>query len=199
MIDHHLNRLVRGKKAVFDAVDPGANTRPDRGVADGMRGHSYAGAVGFVGDRGELRVGILLGARGGAVRHHPARGRYLNQLGAVANLVANTRDHVGHAVGDAFRNRQRHDPWRKPLEHRRIQVPAIGGDGMPRGINARAGMPALVDGALQRDVEQVAAGLDHQPQVAHGGEAGVQRGARVDRTAQGAVRGVVLNAVHRGG
>ena len=60
-------------------------------------------------------------------------------------------------------------------------------------------MPALVDGALQRDVEQIAAGLDHQPEVAHGGEPGVQRGAGVHRAAQGAIRGVVLDAVHRGG
>ena len=197
MIDHHLNRLVGGQEAVFDAVDPGTDAGPDRGVADGVRGHSYPGAVGFVGDRGELRVGILLGARGGAVRHDSAGRRHLDQLGAVANLVADTGDHVGHTVGDALGDRQRHDPGRESLEHRRVQVPAVGGDGVTRGIDARAGVPALVDGALQRDVEQVAAGLDHQPEVAHGGEPGIQRGARVHRTAQCAIGGVVLNAVHR--
>ncbi len=58
-------------------------------------------------------------------------------------------------------------------------------------------MPTLLDRALQRDVEEVAARLDHQPEIAHGGEAGLEGGAGIDRAAQGAVRGVVLHTVHR--
>lgn len=71
MIDHHLDRLITGQEAVFDAVDPGADAGLDRGVADGVCGHADSGPVGFVGDRGELGIGILLRARRGAVRHHP--------------------------------------------------------------------------------------------------------------------------------
>ena len=55
--------------------------------------------------------------------------------------------------------------------------------------------PASID-ALQRDVEQVAAGLHHEPEVAHRREPGEQRRARVDRGAQRAEHGVVLHAVH---
>ena len=77
------------------------------------------------------------------------------------------------------------------------RCPPYGVTACPAGIDARADVPALIDRALQRDVEQVAAGLDHQPEVAHGGEAGVQRGARVDRPAQCAIGRIVLHAVHR--
>ena len=58
-------------------------------------------------------------------------------------------------------------------------------------------MPTLIDGALQRDVEQITAGLDHQPEIAHRGETGLQRGAGIHRSAQRAVGRVVLHAVHR--
>ena len=102
VVDHHLDGVVGGQEAVFDAVDAGTDTGPDRAVADGVRGDPHPGAVRFVGDRGELRVGVLLGTRGGAVRHDPTRCRHLDQLGAVANLVAHARDHVGHTVGDAL-------------------------------------------------------------------------------------------------
>ena len=71
----------------------------------------------------------------------------------MANLISDAGDHVGNTVGDALGDRQRHDPGRKPLKHRRVQVTAVGGDGVARGIDARAGVPALIDGPLQRDVE----------------------------------------------
>ena len=54
MIGHHLDGVVGSQETVFDAVDPGADTGPDGGVADGVRGHPHPGAVGFVGDRGEF-------------------------------------------------------------------------------------------------------------------------------------------------
>ncbi len=181
---------------MFDAVD----ARPDAGangaVPHRMRGHPHTGPVRLVGDRGELVVGILLGAGRGAVRHHAARRRHLDQLGAVADLVAHTRPHLVDAVGDALRDRQRHDARRQPLEHRRVEVPAVGRDRVAGRIDPGPGMPALVDGALQCDVEQIATRLHHQPEVAHGGESGVECGACVHRAAQRAVRGVVLHAVH---
>ena len=86
---------------------------------------------------------------------------------------------------------------REPLEHLRIEVAAVGRDGVPGRDDARPVDPALVDRAHERDVEHVAAGLHHQPQVAHGREAGssvvraftVPCSVRYDR--------VVLDAVHR--
>ena len=74
-------------------------------VAGGVGGDPDAGAVRLVDDRLELLVGVLLRARPGAVRHHAARGRDLDHLGAVADLVAHARAHLGHAVGDALGRR----------------------------------------------------------------------------------------------
>ena len=110
VVDHHLDGLVAGQETVLDAVDSGTDTGPNRAVADGMRGDPDSCPVGFVGDRGEFGIGVLLRARRGAVRHHPAGRRNLDQLGAVPNLVTHAGDHVGHSVGDAFGHRQRHDP-----------------------------------------------------------------------------------------
>ncbi len=56
-----------------------------------------------------------------------------------------------------------------------------------------------VDRTLQRDVEEVAARLDHQTEIANGGEAGLERGARVHCTTQRPVGRVVLHTVHRTG
>ena len=63
---------------------------------------AHARPVGLVGDRGELLVGVLLGAGGGAVRHHATRRGHLDQLGAVADLVAHARPHIVDTVGDAL-------------------------------------------------------------------------------------------------
>ena len=59
----------------------------------------------------------------------------------------------------------------KPLEHRRVEVTAGRRDRVPGRHEARAVDPAVVDRARERDVEQVAAGLHEQPEVAHGREA----------------------------
>ena len=197
MVDHHLDGLVGGQEAMLDAVDTGPDAGPDGGIADGVRRHPDPGAVRLVGDRGELRIRVLLGTRRGAVRHHPTGGRHLDQLCAVADLIAHAGDDVGDAVGDSLGDRQGHDARCQTLEHRRIEVPPIGSDGVAGRVDPRAGMPTLVDGALQCDIEEVAAGLYHQAEVAHRGETGIKGGAGVHRAAQGAVGRVVLHTVHR--
>ena len=153
----------------------------------------------LVGDRGELLVGVLLRAGRGAVRHHPARRGHLDQLGAVPDLVTAHARTSSTPLAMPSATDSGMMPGRQTLEHRGVEVSAVGGDGVPGREDARPVVPALVDRALQRDVEQVAARLHHQPEVAHGRETGLQRGACVDRAAQGAVRGVVLHAVHRVG
>ena len=158
------------------------------GVADGVRGHPDAGAVRLVGDRRELLVGVLLGSGGRAMRHHAAGRRDLDHLRAVADLVAHARADLGDAVGDPFGDAERHDAGRQPLEHRGIEVPAVRSDGVAGRDDARSVVPALVDRALERHVEHVAAGLHHQPEVAHGREPGQQRRAGVHRAAQASGR-----------
>ena len=67
MVGHHLDGVVTGQEAVFDAVDSGANARLYCAVPDGVRGHPDSGPMRFVGDRGELAIGVLLCTRRGAV------------------------------------------------------------------------------------------------------------------------------------
>ena len=64
---------------------------------------------------------------------------------------------------------------------------------MPGGDDARPVDPTVVDGTRQRDVEQVTARFDEQPEVATRREARQQRRAAVDDPPQGAERGVVLD------
>ena len=175
VIDHHLDGFVGGEEAVLDAVDACPDACPDGAVPHRMRGNSHTRPVGLVGDRGELVVGVLLRARRGAVRHHTARCGHLDQLGAVPDLVAHARAHLVDAVGDALGDRQRHDARRQTLEHRRIEMPAVRRHGVARRIDPRPDVPALLDRALQRDIEQIATGLHHQAEVAHRGEAGLER------------------------
>ena len=90
-------------------------------------------------------------------------------------------------------------PGRQPLEHGRVEVAAGRGDGVAGREDARAGEPPLVDGPGQVHVEQEAGRVDHQAEVAHGGEAGHQRGVAVHRAAQRPVHRRVLHPVHRVG
>jgi hypothetical protein len=191
--------LVRGEETVFDAVDACPDARADCAVAHRMSSDPHARAMGFVGDRGELFVGVLLSTGGGAVGHHASGRRHLDQLGAVANLIAHACPYLVDTIGDALGDRKRHDARCESLKHSGVEVSAVRGDGMPGRNNSGADVPALLDGSLQCDVEQIATGLHHEAEVAHGGEAGLERGPRIHRAAQGAIRGIVLHPVHRAG
>jgi hypothetical protein len=105
--------------------------------------------------------------------------------------------HLVDAVGDSLADAQRHDPRSQSLEHGRVEMAAVRGDRMAGRDDPGALHPTLVDGAPQCDIQEVAASLDHQAQVADRREPGQQGLAGVDRRAQRPVRRVVLNAVHR--
>ena len=72
-------------------------------------------------------------------------------------------------------------------------MPASRGDRVPGRHHPRPVDPARVDGLAQCHVEQVAAGFDEQPEVAHRGESGAQRAAGVADRAQHPRRGIVLD------
>ena len=131
MVGHHLDGFVGRQKSMLNAVDSGADTSADGAIADGVGGDPDPGTMRFVGDGSELGIGVLLRPRCRAVRHYAAGCRYLDDLGAVANLVAHTGDNLGHTVSDPFGHGQRHDARRKSLKNRRVQVPAVRRDGMP--------------------------------------------------------------------
>jgi hypothetical protein len=75
-------------------------------------------------------------------------------------------------------------------------VSAGGRDRVRRRKDARPDDPTGIDRTLQRNVEQVAAGLDHESEIAYGREPGEQRGARVHRRAQRSEDGIILHTVH---
>ena len=73
------------------------------------------------------------------------------------------------------------------------RCPPVGVIAWPAGTIRGPSIQPRVDGLAQRDVEQVAAGLDEQSEVAHGGEAGAQRAAGVAHRTQHPGRRIVLN------
>ncbi len=72
----------------------------------------------------------------------------------------------------------------------RVEMAARRHDRMPGGHDAAAVHPARVDRLGQRDVEQVATGLDEQAEVAHRREPGEQRAAGIGAGAQRHLRRV---------
>ena len=165
----------------------------DACIAVCVRGDPDAGAMGFVDDRCELFVRVLLRAREPAVRHHAAGRRDLDQPCAVLDLVTHRFAHLGHAVRDAFLDSELEDVGAEPLEHRGIEVSAGGRDRVTGRHDPRAVDPPVVDRTRERDVEQVATGLDEQTEVADRREPGFQRPAAVHDRAECSERGIVLD------
>ena len=193
MLDHRRDRLVVDQEAVLDAVDTGRDGVLDRIGAVRVRGDAQPAPVRLVDDRAQFLVRIVLRARRSRQRHHAARAADLDQLGAVFDLVAHRLADLVDSVGDAFLDRQLQHVRCERGEHRRIQMPAGRGDRVPGRHHPRPVDPARVDGLAQRDVEQVAAGLDEQPEVAHRGEPGAQRAAGIADRAQHPRRRIVLD------
>ena len=90
----------------------------------------------------ELVGGVLAGAGGAGVRHHPARGAHLDDLGAVLDLVAHGLADLVDAVGDALLHGDGQHVGGEVLEHRGVEVAAGGGDGMAGRDDAGAVDPA---------------------------------------------------------
>src|SRR5207249_4756619 len=109
VFDHHLYGLVARERPVLDAVDPGTDAGPDARVAVRVRGDFQARSMCFVGDRRELFVRVLLRAGETAVRHHPTRGRDLDETCAVLDLVADGLAYLADTVRDALLDAERHD------------------------------------------------------------------------------------------
>ena len=153
----------------------------------------------LVDDREQLLGGVLASAGGARVRHDAAGRADLDHAGAVLDLVAHGLAHLGHTVGDALFDRQRQDVRGERLEHRRIEVPAGGADGVTGRDDPGPVDPAHVDRLHQRDVEQDASRLHEEAEVAHGREPGPQRPLAVGHRAQGSERGILLHGDQRAG
>ena len=193
MLDHRCDRLVVDQEAVLDAVDAGRDRMLDRVGAVRVRGDAQPAPVCLVDDRAQLLVRIVLRARWSRQRHHPARAADLDQLGAVFDLVTHRLADLVDSVGDAFFDRQLQHVRCEGGEHGRIQMPAGRRDGVSGRHHPGPVDPARVDGLAQRDIQQIAAGLDEQPEVAHRGESGAQRAAGIADRAQHPRRRIVLD------
>lgn len=179
---HHPHRLLVGELAVLDAPDARA-----QGAADPLGGVDMGAHIGApVGGRldggtqlafGELRhVERVLGGRDAAACHH------LDLAGTPHELLAGPPEHGVGTVrdgGDAHLLRMaRRVPGsvRELVGEPEIAVPRGLGDHRPGGEDARACHDPLVDRPLE--------GEGRSTDVAHGGEAALQRGRRFLRRPQ---------------
>ena len=105
-LERELLRLLAHQRRVLDAVDARLDRGPDPLVAVRVRGHPHAASMGFVDDRPQLLVGVVLRTRGAGERHHATRRAHLDLLGAVLDLVAHRAAHLADPVGDALFDRQ---------------------------------------------------------------------------------------------
>ena len=193
MLHHRRDRVVVDEEAVLDAVDAGGDGVADRVGTVGVGRDAQSATVCLVDDRPQFLVRIVLRAGWSGHRHHPARAAHLDQFGAVLDLVAHRFADFVDPVRDAFLDGQVQHVGCEGREHRRVQVPSGGSDGVTGGHHPRPLDPACVDRPAERNVEQVAAGLDEQAQVAHGGEPRPQGAAGVANRAQHPGRRVILN------
>ena len=92
------------------------------------------------------------------------------------DLVADRLADLVDAVGDAFLDGELQHSRHESREHRRVQVPTGGGDGVSGRNHARPLDPAAVDRLAQRDVEEgIANGVDEirkavRYQIKHGAQ-----------------------------
>ena len=187
------DRLVVHQEPVLDAVDAGFDGVLHRLGAVRVCGDPHPAPVRLVDDRPQFLVRIVLRTSLPVNDITPPETADLDQLGAVLDLVAHRLADLVDSVGDALLDRQLEYARHERGEHRRVQVPAGRGDRVAGRDHPRAVDPARVDGLAERDVEQIAAGLDEQAEVAHGGESRAQRAAGIADRTQHPGRGIVLN------
>src|SRR5690606_36068736 len=167
-----LDRLVVQHGAVVDGGDTGADGGLDALGAVRVRGDLALGHLGRVHDRPNLFRIDLQDADRIAGREHAAGRADLDDVGAVLDLVPDGGDRLVDAVGDALLDAA----VRVAVRAVAVGVAVSAGDaeGEAGRDDAWAGHEAVVDRVAQRDVGPLV-GAD----VAHGGEPGEQRDARV--------------------
>ena len=157
---------------MLDAVDAGLDGGADALVTMGVGRHPEAPSMGLVGDRRQLLVRVLLGTGGAGVRHDPPRRADLDQLSPVLDLIPDRLAHFAHAVGNPLLHGELHDLWCERLEHRRVEMPTGGRDGVTGGDHAGTVDPPEVDRLPEGDVEEQPPGLDEEAEVPHRREPG---------------------------
>ena len=159
---------------MLDRIDPGGDRHLAGGVAVAVGRRLATPVVRFVDDSVDLGLGHLRRIDGVRQGEYAARRHQLDHVGAVLDLEAHRRAALLGAVADAVdRPLLRHASGR---ERRPVPVAAGRSEGVHRGEHARTGDQPLVDRVAQADVDVVVGA-----EVAHGGEAGLERLFRVGR------------------
>ena len=166
---------------MLDRIDAGDHGTTDRLGAVGMGGHAEAVVV-RSGDHGlDLGDRHLRVVRAAAFVEDAARGHDLDQVGAVLVVLAHRLPGIGRRIDDAVLRAG--VALQVPAEAiARIGVPAGRADRLARAEDARARHHAAVDRVAQGD-----RGIFAVAEIAHGGEAGLERAPGVDGAGDGVV------------
>ena len=172
----HRHGLVVEVRSVIDRADARADRGFDAFGAVRVRRHGPSPTVGFRHCGLNLGVGILLGARGDALRQHGAGDKDLDEVRAVREVRAHRFDDFLRAVGEI--------PHERHVEIDR-ELTRVAGATRRRHVvtgddQARTGHSASIDRLSQLDID-IRPGRSH---VAAGRETGHQRQARIARTPQ---------------
>ncbi len=170
-----LNAALVEQRAVLDRIGAGLQRQVDAVAAMCMHGNFLAVQMRGLDDRARL-VGEHLLAEPGADATVDATGSCeLDDIDAARNLVAHRATAVVGAV--AHRRIRHRRPQFLTIAEAPVHVPGTGRDRATGVEDARAGYLACGNGVAQRQDHAIAV-----TEIAHGGEAGRQRLARVDRS-----------------
>src|SRR5262249_9564059 len=175
---HHLDAFVVNQAAVFDRGHAGADGALDAFRAVGVSGYALAPHFGFFDYGVHLFLRKLRRADRLFFGEHARRRDHLDQISAVFDLEANQLANLADAVGEAGETAE----FQIRREAVGVAVSAGRAHGECGDLHSRAYDVAAVDGVAQRHVNEFA-----RAHVAHGGESGFERAARVDMRDDGHV------------
>ena len=156
---------------MFDRGHACADGSLDAFRAVGVSGYALAPHFGFFDYGVHLFLRKLRRADRFLFGEHARRREHLDQIGAVFDLEANQLTNFVNAVGEAGEAAE----FQIRREAVRVAVSAGRADGQRGDLHSRAYDVAAIDGVAQRHVDEFS-----RAHVAHGGESGFERAARVD-------------------
>ena len=164
------------KRAVLDRINAGVDRFLGRFIAVTMDRDFFPQPVRFIDQRRHLGRRELRHIDFVGQREHAAGDGSLDHIGAIFHLEPNRFPNrvrsVGNAVGPIRLCAEKH----VAKSVRMIEMTAGRADAVSRDEHARSGDDAFVDRVAERDIGKVVRIGKAAPDVAHGGEAGFDRG-----------------------
>ncbi len=173
VLDHQRDALVVEVRPVLDGAHAGTDRVLDALGAVGVRGDERAALRGLLDGRADLLLCVLR-LRGRRAGSENRAGRdHLDEVGAAREKLAHA---LAHLVLVVRRRRGASRPARRTFRQAGHFAAAAGDGHVGTGDeHARSFHLPRVDGVAERDVHERTVGAD----VAYGGEAGIERNARV--------------------